>query len=116
MNDHPPQIADERFARRELVELARAMLRGELSFLDGAEDILRLRGRIGGIPDDDPDFTDFVLIESETDHLPLTRVRSLWADEALRRIAPKIAQAERWASDVGTEACRNLISRFEDGG
>lgn len=112
MNDRPARNEYERNARRELFDLVSKLLRSELSFLEGAVEVVSLRDKIGGIRDRDPDFEMFTAITSETDHLPLKKFQHLWADKALERLAPEFRSAEKWASEVGQEACRNLLSRF----
>lgn len=112
MMDRPARNKDERNARRALLGLVGKLLRGELSFLEGAAEVVSLRDRIGGIPDRDPDFNMFTGIGSETDHLPLKKVQHLWADKALERLSPEFRKAEEWASEAGREACQNLLSRF----
>jgi hypothetical protein len=101
--------------RRRAVSIARAVLVGEMDVLVGARDLCGLRFRVG-VPDDDPDFTCFVLIESETDALPLADERSTWSAAALLRLAPDIAHATKWATQVGWEAFENVVRRFEPAG
>ncbi|MFL9999281.1 DUF2489 domain-containing protein, partial [Paraburkholderia sediminicola] len=64
--------------RHGLVRLAHAMLDGNLSFSEGAVQILAVKSRLSGIADRDPDFDAFLVIMSETDHLPLESQRPLW--------------------------------------
>lgn len=113
MSNRPAINEYEQEARRELVELVSGLIRGDLSFLEGTEEVRSLRDAIGGTPERDVDFDVFEVIWSETDHLPLKKYYPLWADEALERLAPEIRSAEKWASDIGQEACRNLLSRFK---
>jgi len=113
MSDRPPKNEYEEEARRSLVHLAQSMTRRELSFFEGAVQILRLRNGIGGIQDRDDDFDAFVVIESETDHLPLNAQRSLWSPQALKKLEPEFKQIEVWARSFGDEACAKLIDRFQ---
>jgi hypothetical protein len=83
--------------RTELVALAKAMLAGELPYAEGAYQICRLRGRIEGLADQDQDFDAFMLIESETDHLPLQAQRHLWSDRALKELEPEFERSQTWA-------------------
>jgi contact-dependent growth inhibition (CDI) system CdiI-like immunity protein len=101
--------------RRRAVSIARAVLTGKLDVLVGARDLGGLRIRLG-VPDDDPDFECFLLIESETDALPLADERSTWSADALIRLAPEIARATKWATDLGWEAFQNVVRRFETAG
>jgi hypothetical protein len=103
---------DETELRRRLVSLATDMLDGKLTFHEGAFRISSLRRSIGGIDNDDPDFQTFIVIVSETDHLPLEAQRKLWSASALERLAPEFKRVEEWARGFAPDACRNLIQRF----
>lgn len=98
-------------ARQRIVETARAMLQGQLSFIEGA---LRINGsRMNAdLPELDPDMVCFLLIDSETDTLPFGDVRPLWQPAALAKLQPKIEQSEKWARETGWAACQSLIARF----
>ncbi|WP_213304756.1 DUF2489 domain-containing protein [Paraburkholderia sacchari] len=104
----------EILARRSLVAIAQAMLDGKLPFLEGAVRVLAIRNQLSEIADRDPDFDVFVVIRSETDHLPLEEQRSMWLPEALDRLESEIKQSEEWAQSFAPQACRNLIERFNN--
>ncbi|WP_322011756.1 DUF2489 domain-containing protein [Paraburkholderia sp. J12] len=99
-------------ARHHLVAVAQDMLDGKLFFLEGAAQVLAIRSQLSEIADRDPDFDVFVVIRSETDHLPLEEQRPLWSPEALARLEPELTNAEEWAGSFAQQACRNLIDRF----
>ena len=103
---------DKHDPRTQVVALAKAMLAGELPYLEGAYQICRLRGRIEGLADRDQDFDAFILIESETDHLPLQAPRHLWSDRALKELEPEFERTQSWAASLAEEACQRLIARF----
>jgi hypothetical protein len=98
-------------ARSQAATIAAAVLAGQLSPVVGAIDLHGLRSSVD-VPDDDPDFEAFMLIESECDGLPIGPARQHWSDEALERKESEVAHAERWAMDTGAEAFRNVLSRF----
>jgi hypothetical protein len=98
-------------ARTRVVKIAAAVLVGQLSPVVGAIDLNALRSSVD-VPDDDPDFEVFMLIDSECDGLPIGSVRQCWSPEALSRKEPEVARAERWAMDSGIEAFRNVLKRF----
>jgi hypothetical protein len=114
MNDRHAINEREEDARRALVALARAMLTRDVSFLEGAIHALHLKSEIGGLPDRDLDFDAFVVIASETDHLPLKAQQHLWNPETLAKLAPEYQKMERWAAGFARAACENLIRRFGD--
>ncbi len=103
--------ADVAAARQKIVETAHAILDGRLSFIQGARRINRLSVD-ADVPDFDPDLTCFVLIDSETDTLPLGEVQKLWQPAALAKLQPEIERSEQWAREIGWAACQSLIARF----
>jgi hypothetical protein len=116
MSDRPPLNEFETQARSALVALAAAMLASDISYFEGACEVLRLKASIGGVPERDPDFDAFFVIESETDHLPLKAQQHLWNSEALAMLAPEFDKTEEWAGTFAPAACRGLIARFGAGG
>jgi hypothetical protein len=87
------------------------MRAGRLSFIEGARLICDLRGT-SRLDVEDPDVQAFVVIESETDALPVGALRELWAPEALDAIQPRLAASEAWAKTIGEAACESFIRRF----
>jgi hypothetical protein len=98
-------------ARAQIGQLARDMLSGKLSFIEGSRLIWRLRTD-ACLPERDPDLMKFEGIDSETDALPVGRIRDLWAPDALQRLQPEIERRELWAREFGWAACQRLASRF----
>jgi len=101
----------EENARAKLVGLCQAMLAGQLSYFEGAVEVCQLRRQIR-VDDFDKDIMAFVLISSETDHLPVERVRHRWSAEALQMLKPEFALTEEWAAPFASAACRHLVQRF----
>ena len=99
------------WARGAAASIAREVIAGTKDVLVGARELASLRYTLE-IPEDDPDFACFVLIDSETDHLPLGPVRSLWAPDALREKDIQIARSLEWAREVGRHAFKNVAIRF----
>lgn len=97
-------------ARNEIGRRANAILRGELSYLEGARKICSLE-HVADL-DLDPDIIPFVAIYSDTDALPLGDVRQYWQPQALDRLQPEIERKEQWAREYGRTACENLAKRF----
>lgn len=102
----------ENLEQRRLVSLAQAMLDGKVSFLEGAVQVLAIKNRLTERSGRDPDFEAFLVIQSETDHLPLNAQRPLWSPEALERLEPQFKRTEEWARSFASQACKNLIERF----
>ena len=63
----------------------------------------------------DEDFILFVVVDSETDHLPVDIERRNWSEEALKRKDAEIAEAEAFYKDNVMAACKQLIERFKIG-
>jgi hypothetical protein len=112
--DRPPLNEQERAARRELTQLLRLVLSGHCSYLEAAPRMVHSRGCVGGVSDFDDDFRAFVLINSETDHLPMLATRHLWAEHALKALEPEIAKREVRAADFAKASCMALLVRFAE--
>lgn len=102
-------------ARREAASIARSVLVDNFDPILAARQLGALRGSVG-IAHDDPDFTMFVAIDSETDSLPVETERHQWSIEALTRLETEIAQARSWALSVGKPAFENVLRRFGTAG
>jgi hypothetical protein len=55
----------------------------------------------------------FVVIDSETDHLPMGDVRQRWAPDVLARKDVEIQEAEAFYRDCAFAACERLLARFD---
>jgi hypothetical protein len=117
MSTGPSPMSHDRYVenvRREIARIARSMLRGEISFIEGARRISARR--LSAELCDDPDIEAFVLIDSETESIPIgDAARRLWAPEALAKLEPDIERSQKWASEVGRQKCLNLVNRFGTG-
>jgi len=105
------QENDVAVARARVVEAASQVLAGLLSPILAARELLGLMVRLD-VPREDPDFATFVLIESETDALPVGPERREWAPDALERLAVDIARSERWARETGDDAFQSVVRRW----
>lgn len=113
MDIDPPRYEAELAVRRELVALCQAMLCGEMTFFEGAMRVCSLRSGIGA-REDDPDFNVFIVIRSETDHLPPAHIQHRWSQGALQSLRPEFEKTEVWAKSFASKACRNLVQRFSE--
>lgn len=95
----------------EIVAVAQAMLDGRLGVIQGSRRLNDLRETIG-ISHMDEDFASFVVIDSETDTLPVGDVRGRWSERALVQKDEEVKAAERLYRDDALEHCRKLIARF----
>jgi hypothetical protein len=99
--------------RRRVAELARDILAGEVDVLDGSARIVSLRDELD-IDRDDDDLMAFVVVDSETDALPVGAEALNWSEDALARKQPELERARSWAFDVVHQPCQNLVARFGD--
>jgi hypothetical protein len=99
-------------ATKQVVETAKGMLDGKIGIIEGSRILGSLYFKVG-VDRSDPDFIDFVGIDSETDHLPIGRVREHWAADALARKDKEIKDAEDSYRERALASCRELIKRFD---
>ena len=98
-------------ARATIIDLAKQMLTGDLSYMEGSSSILALLEtarleRLG-------EFLPFVAIDSEADRFPVARARQFWNPKALLDLQPEIEKTERWAKTVGEPACHAVIKNLK---
>ena len=101
-------------AQQKAVAVAAAILRRELGVIEGARQLTSLGHDLVDDWRVDPDFLVVGALDSQTDHLPVGKVRNLW-DPAL--LAAKDALIQRIESEARhdfEQACRNIVSRFRD--
>jgi hypothetical protein len=99
--------------RRRVAELARQILAGEIEVLDGSCQIAALHCEVE-VEDEDQDFMAFMLVSSETDHLPIGTEALNWSDEALVRKEPELQHAREWSIETVRAECASLLARFAD--
>ena len=109
--DRPALNEDVAGNRRRAAELASQILAGTVDVLEAAIEMHRLRWQVD-VPENDPDFEAFTLVESETDALPIGRQREYWATEALARKESELARSRKWALTTLEQECRNIVARF----
>jgi hypothetical protein len=96
-----------------LLETARLMVTGELSYFDGARKMLDLKPYVSIKNITEDDFSAFKIIYSETDHIPSQALRKYMRDENLSNLEIDLKKTEAWAKLFAYEACLNLISKVE---
>lgn len=104
-------IEREEQAREEIAKVARKMLTGDCSFIEGSRLICDLLPSAGFGEPEGP-FLEFVGIESETDTVPLGAVRERWSPEARERLHATWEQAEKWAEDIGRPVCQKALAQL----
>ena len=104
---HDEYVAEQ---RRFAVSIARRVLEGEMTMLEGARVLSRLDGL--DLDEDDSDWQNLKLVDVETEALPIGEVRALWHPDALREQEPDLERAERWARDFALDSFRRFVERF----
>ena len=97
--------------RQRIGSVAQSILDGRIGIIEGARQIISLRHE-SGIEEPDPDLLLFVVIESETDCLPLGPVRTHWAADALAKKDVEIAETAAFYHSRVIEVCQRLVARF----
>ena len=103
------------FTRGKVVAICEAMLREEIGIIAGSRKLKSLGFELVKfelVDDRDEDFSMFVAIDSETDHLPVDIERQNWSSEALERKDKEIAEYEASAKEDALTTCKKLIKRF----
>ncbi len=98
------------FIQGKIVGIAEAILNCEISIIVGSRKLNALRFSLD--LDNDEDFSLFVLIDSDTDHLPIDWERQNWSVEALARKDVEIAECELFYKESVITACKKIIARF----
>lgn len=98
-------------AQHELLELAKALGARQVDFIDGIRRVTSLRSSVSSL-DHDPDFSIFVAIDSESDHLPGLEQRRRCAPEWLEKCDLEAKQMETFWGDQVNAACRVLVARL----
>src|ERR1043165_6813817 len=94
-------------AQSEVVSTARGILSGVVGIVEGARRLTKLGHALG--VDRDPDFTFFIGVDSQTDHLPVGEVRRHWAADALRRTDEELRACESFFRADAFRVCQSLV-------
>jgi hypothetical protein len=97
--------------RQKVASVAQDILDGRIGIIEGSRRLNSLRHRID-VDEFDPDLLTFVVVESETDALPVGDVRRQWASDALAKKDVEIAAAEAFYRKDVLESCSRLVARF----
>ena len=102
--------------------IARSILRGELSIIDGSRELWRLGSwwvqheeEEGWAGEHDDTFDVFFEVCCETQHFPHPEVRCHWNKEALQVKDREMAEYEANHRDAVFAGCHRLIEKFNQG-
>ena len=93
--------------------IAQEVLNGQRGVIDASRALLPLLHRSPELASEE-DFNLVRGIESETDDLPLGRVRELWDSTALANKDSEIARCESLWRDQFRAACERILHRLHD--
>jgi hypothetical protein len=96
-------------ARAKIEETLNLMLTGQVSYIEGARIVNGWSHEAGFDRLSEP-FVTFVAIDSETDAVPIGKVRDLWAADAVAKHLAEWESAEAWAQQCGEPACHKVLA------
>lgn len=108
------QLSDDSLmldARKNVATIAQSLLSQNISFLEGIRQLNSLRFEVS-TDDNDIDFQIFVLIDSETDHMPVKETRLMSAKSWLVKCDADLDAIQKFYSLDVSKSCENLIKRF----
>jgi hypothetical protein len=111
MDNRSDEAVKRDSARQTALEVARGMLDGTISLIEGCRSLVRLRTD-AQIPPSEA-FDVFISVESDTDDCPVGSLRAEYAPELLVRLDAKISRILTKDSPVIIEACREIIREIE---
>ena len=97
-------------ARAELIDTARAMLRGSLDVVTGCRRLVTL-AHSAALADDDL-FTVIISFESQTDHLPTESLRDRWNTAALARDEAEVQPFVASMRPAIERACEQIVRKY----
>lgn len=114
LRDHCQRLVD-RYGpdgiRRQVAQIARAMLDRKIAFIEGAHQIAFLN-QGAQLPEADPDLVVLLTIDEQCADLPPNDGRENWPLQKLMDEFPEIGRAEEWARNLASPSCQALIARF----
>ena len=102
---------DSENCERKWPRLRAELLQASFHYSTGARRIASLRFEIEGC-ERDQDYVVFVVIDSETDHIPKTAARSLCTQSWLEKCDAELRDIGVFYERQIKDACNNLIARF----
>jgi hypothetical protein len=100
---------DKKAKTTELVNVANAMLQGEVNLIEGCRRICNLRDQIDS---ENKVFLAIEGIESDTDHFPLGKFREQCAPDYLKKMDNEMDRYVEDAREDILKACREIIRVF----
>lgn len=109
----PDWVVNESAWRKDcLLAVSRSLdyLEGRAGLIEAARDLWDCAFRLRA--EDDPDFHLFLVIDSDTDHLPIGRFREGWAADSLLIKDREIREVEAFYRSDAVSAAKSLIEKY----
>jgi hypothetical protein len=107
---NPNNLEEVQFLWSEVRNEAEDILNGQTGILEGVRELAYLSQRLAPVKTD-ADFSVFIALDSETDHLPVGEERKNWAASALSEKDEEIRRFENLYRERVFAACRELIKK-----
>jgi hypothetical protein len=98
-------------ARQQLVDVCDQLISDRCTYIEGSRLIVSLCNQ-AGIAQNDPNYSVFAAIESETDDIPDRKAIQHWSEEAVRANSRTWEEAEAWAKASGEPAAVDLRAQL----
>jgi hypothetical protein len=98
----------------EITHAANALLSHQLPFLDGVRRLYAIGHEVSRTGHD-ADFAIFVVVDSDTDHIPDVGARAMCAQTWLDQCDSEVKEVEEFYGQEVDAACKKLIERFSNG-
>jgi hypothetical protein len=97
----------------EIIDCCRQLLEGSIGVIAASRKISDLRFQLPGDLQSGDDLMCFVMVDSETDHLPVGPDRLHWAPDALKVKDDETAAYEDFHKSAAMAAARRLIHSYD---
>lgn len=99
-------------SKQRILELAKAMIDGDIGIIEGCSKICYERGGLHESLLQSDEIMPFVSFESELHSFPIGEARKHWNPQALKSIDVKLSEIIRSAQPEIIEACHTLVKKW----
>jgi len=94
-----------------VVKICKSYLSGDLGLIETSRELVGYAHRLREI--NNPDFTFFIAIDSESDHLPVGKWQEGWAADSLIKKDREVKEIGAFYSHNAYAAAQSLINKFD---
>lgn len=94
----------------EILIIVNDILEEKIGSIKASRKLIRLFSEIGF--DDDNDLLVFKALDSETDHLPVGKLRENYSSQKLKEIDEEIKKYEDFYRNSVMSACKNILKKY----